>query len=77
MAHWWLLRQKIYMYNLNILVIFYTVYPLYTFTISSTNNNFNILKYMYNICVKVTTDNTTTAGINYKDCTTVNVIPVH
>jgi len=38
----------IYIYILNILEIFYTVYALYTFTISFTNNNFNILTmYMY------------------------------
>jgi len=53
----------------NILVIFYTVYPLYTFTISIANNNFNILTIyvQYNIYIKLTIDNTTTADINYKE----------
>ena len=44
------------------------MYSIYTFTISLTNNNFNILiTYVYNICVKLATDNTTTAGNNYKE----------
>ena len=58
----------VYIYILNILVIFYTVHALYTFTISISNNNFNIVTmYMYNIYVKLTVDNRTTADINYKE----------
>jgi len=55
-------------YILDILVIFYIVYPLYTFTIRITNNNFNIFTIcMYNIYVKLPIDNTTISGINYKE----------
>ena len=39
------------LFTLNILVIFYTVYPLCTFTTSIINNNFNILTiYVQYLC---------------------------
>ena len=51
--------------------------PLYTSRISITSNNCNILTiYLYNIYVKLTTDNTTTTYINYKELYVCNVGPV-
>ena len=52
----------IYIYTLNNLVIFHTPYPLHTFTISITNNNFNILT-----DANLTIANRTAAGINYNE----------
>ena len=53
--------------NNNILNILNSV-PLFNFTLSITNNNFNILTfYMYNIYVKLTSENITPTGINYKE----------
>jgi len=43
------------------------VYLLCIFELSITKNNFHILTIYVNIYVKLTTDNTTTAGINYKE----------
>jgi hypothetical protein len=42
------------------------VYPMF-FTINVTNNNFNILAIYLHMYGKLTTDNTTTAGNNYKE----------
>jgi hypothetical protein len=55
----------LYTHTLNSLVIFYTVYLLYTFTISIIMLIF--YQYMYNIYVKLNIDNLSTAGINYKE----------
>ena len=52
----------LYIYTLNTLVIFHTPYPLHTFTISITNNNFNILT-----DANLTIANRTAAGINYNE----------